>query len=115
MFDFYPLFIHLSKDIDLIPLSDDTVTRRINDMAKNIESEIISRLKQSSFYSLQIDDTTDVSNDGQLMCYVRYEFNNDFMKICYFQRLCQLGQLENKFLKPSMSTCKSMKLIGKNV
>jgi hypothetical protein len=48
--------VKLSKDIDLIPLSDDTVTRRINDMAKNIESEIISRIKGSSFYSLQIDN-----------------------------------------------------------
>jgi hypothetical protein len=39
----------LSKDIDLILLSDDTVTRRINDMAKNVESEFISRIKESSF------------------------------------------------------------------
>lgn len=76
----------LSKDIDLIPLSDDTVTRRINDMAKNVESELISRIKESSFYSLQIDETTDVSNDGQLICYVRYEFNNDIHEDMLFSK-----------------------------
>jgi hypothetical protein len=46
----------LSKYIDIIPLSDDTVTRRINDMAKNTESELINRIKGSSFYFLQIDN-----------------------------------------------------------
>jgi hypothetical protein len=66
----------LSKDIGLMPLSNDTATRRINDMANNAESELISRIKESLFYSLQIDETTNVSNDAQLICYIRYEFNN---------------------------------------
>jgi hypothetical protein len=76
----------LSKDIDLIALSDNTVTRLINDMAENIESEPISRIKESSFYSLQLDETTDVSNDGQLICYVRYEFNNDIREDMLFSK-----------------------------
>jgi hypothetical protein len=77
----------LSKDIHLIPLSDDTVTRRINDMAKNIESELINRIKESLFYSLQIDETTDVSNNGQLICYVRYEINNDIHEDMLFSKI----------------------------
>ena len=76
----------LSKDIDLIPLSDDTVTRRINDMANNVESQLISRIKESSFYSLQIDETTDVSNEAQLLCYIRYEFNNDIHEDMLFSK-----------------------------
>jgi hypothetical protein len=52
------------KYIDLIPLSNDTVGRRINDMAGNVESQLIERIKQSPYYALQIDETTDVTNDA---------------------------------------------------
>jgi hypothetical protein len=38
----------LLKDIDLIPLSNDTVSRRINDMAGNVESQLIERIKNTS-------------------------------------------------------------------
>jgi hypothetical protein len=74
------------SDIDLIALSDNTVTRRINDTAEIVESEVINRIKESSFYSLQIDKTTHVSNDGQLICYVRYEFNNDIHEDMLFPK-----------------------------
>jgi hypothetical protein len=37
----------LSKDIDLMPLSNDTVTCRINGMTSNVESELISRIIES--------------------------------------------------------------------
>jgi len=49
----------LSNDFNLIPLSAETVTRRINDMACNVESELISRVNESLFYSLQIDETSE--------------------------------------------------------
>jgi hypothetical protein len=42
----------LLKDIDLIPLSNDTVSRRINDMAGNAESQLIKRVKKSHYYAL---------------------------------------------------------------
>jgi hypothetical protein len=60
------------KDIDLIPLSNNTVSRRINDMADNVKSQLIERVKASPYYALQIDQTTDVAYEAQLICYVRY-------------------------------------------
>lgn len=105
----------LSKDIDLIPLSNDTVTRRINDMANNVESELISRIKESLFYSLQIDETTDVSSDAQLICYIRYEFNNAIHEDMLFSKTLPTHTTGEQILKFLMSTCKSMKLIGKYV
>jgi hypothetical protein len=38
----------LLKDIDLVPLSNDTVSRRINYMAGNAESQLIERVKNTS-------------------------------------------------------------------
>jgi hypothetical protein len=67
----------LLKDIDLIPLSNDTVGHRINDMAGNVESQLIERVKKSPYYALQIDEATDVINDANLMSYVRYVYDSN--------------------------------------
>ena len=37
------------KQIDLIPLSDNTVQRRIEEMASNVKDQLISRIKASNF------------------------------------------------------------------
>jgi hypothetical protein len=55
----------LLKDADLIPLSNDTVGRRINDMAGDVESQLIARVEKSPYCALQIDETTDVASDAQ--------------------------------------------------
>jgi hypothetical protein len=65
------------KDIDLIHLSNNTVSRRINDLADNVESQLIKRVKARPYYALKIDETTDVAYKAQLMCYVRYGHDNN--------------------------------------
>jgi hypothetical protein len=41
----------LLKDIDLIPLSNDTVSGRIKDMSGNAASQLIERVKKSPYYA----------------------------------------------------------------
>jgi hypothetical protein len=78
----------LQNYIDLIPLSKDTVGRRINDMAGNVESQLIERVKKSAHYALrlQIKETTDVTNDANLMCYLRYAHNSNVHEDILFCR-----------------------------
>ena len=52
-----------------IPLSNDTVKRR-QEMAENLEKQLVEKLKVSKF-SLQIDKTT-INNSVLLLAYVRY-------------------------------------------
>jgi hypothetical protein len=65
----------VTKNIDLIPLSNDTIGRRINDMAGYVESQLFERVKKSPYYTLQINETTDITYDANLMCYVRYAYD----------------------------------------
>ncbi|GBM22866.1 Zinc finger BED domain-containing protein 5 [Araneus ventricosus] len=44
-----------AKVIDTIPLSNDTISRRIGDLAENVKSTLISRIKSTKF-SLQMDE-----------------------------------------------------------
>ena len=53
-----------------IPLSNDTVKRRQDEIAENLEKQLVEKLKISKF-SLQIDETT-MNNSVLLLAYVRY-------------------------------------------
>ena len=66
----------------MIPLSQDTVRRRIDEMAENIENTLCSILKTKKF-SLQLDESTLPGNESLLLAYVRYveneKLNSEFL------------------------------------
>lgn len=65
-----------AKQIDSLSLSNNTVSRRISDMAANVKETLLLKIKKSNYFAIQIDETTDVTNMAQLICYVRYEDGN---------------------------------------
>ncbi|KAI4818337.1 hypothetical protein KUCAC02_011681 [Chaenocephalus aceratus] len=62
-----------AKQLHLVSLSNDTVSRRIVEMADDVKNTLIERIKSSSYYSIQLDETTDVADLANVMVYVRYE------------------------------------------
>ena len=61
-----------SQTMQQIPLSNDTIKSRINEMSVNIQSKVIAKTNSSTVFSLQLDESTDVSNLSQLLVYSRY-------------------------------------------
>ncbi|XP_076069694.1 zinc finger MYM-type protein 6-like [Oratosquilla oratoria] len=59
------------KKIAHVPLSASTVTRRIEEIAEDIETQLLERINTSQWYALQIDESTDIDN-AILLVYVRY-------------------------------------------
>ena len=57
-------------EISKIPLSNNTIQRRILDLSDNIEESVISKF-QNSLFALQIDESTDISNHAQLIAFIR--------------------------------------------
>ncbi|GFU41617.1 zinc finger MYM-type protein 6 [Trichonephila clavipes] len=69
-----------SADIDIckIPLSNDRIHRRIKDMSEIIEQNTAKTLANSNF-ALQVDETTDITGNAQLIAFVRFIHENDII------------------------------------
>lgn len=65
------------KEVETIPLSNNTVMRRIGEMSNWAENELVQRINKSTFFSLQLDDSTDIQGLSQLLVFIRYIWNNE--------------------------------------
>lgn len=72
-----------ASKIQLVPLSDNTVQRRIQECASNILDELVRRLRLCETFTIQLDESTDVANLSILLVFVRYvhagEFEEDLL------------------------------------
>ena len=75
-----------AKKLDMIPVSNNTVSCHTDAMSEVILATLVSRVKKSEFYSLQVDKSTDVANPANLLVYVRYLFEGNFNLTDVFMR-----------------------------
>ena len=75
------------EKIDMVPLSNNTVARRIQDLADDIQNELIFNLHLCDAYSLKLDESTDVAGLAVLLAFVRYNFEKSIeedLLLCNF-------------------------------
>uniref|UniRef100_A0A8C5A3P1 DUF4371 domain-containing protein n=1 Tax=Gadus morhua TaxID=8049 RepID=A0A8C5A3P1_GADMO len=73
------------NDIDInklktVPLSDTTIARRIDEMASDVRVQLIEKLRLADAFALQLDESTDVSKDAQLLAFVRFVDQNEMLE-----------------------------------
>lgn len=89
------------KKIQQVSLSNDTIRRRIDDMAADVCRQVCCEIKQSTLQaSLQLDESTDTALESQLIAFARYE---------------KEGKMKEEFLfcntLPTTTTAKDVKAI----
>nr|CAI5843314.1 unnamed protein product [Callosobruchus analis] len=55
-----------------LPLSNDTIGRRICELSDDVESQLLQDIRKSKWFAVLMDESIDVSNNAILLCYVRY-------------------------------------------
>ena len=73
--------------VEKTSLSSQTVARRVDDLAANIQNSLIERLGACQFYSLAIDESTDVCDTAQLAIFIRgvtkgFEVVEELLDLC---------------------------------
>ena len=62
------------KKIQRVSLSNDTIRRRIDDMAANVCQQVFSEIKQSTLQArIQLDESTDSALESHLIAFDRHE------------------------------------------
>ncbi|GFT41415.1 protein FAM200A [Trichonephila clavipes] len=62
---------NFAKELQSIPLSNDTVSRQIDDILKDVEQQPFGKLRDKLF-SIQLDEATDSNKDAHFIAYVRF-------------------------------------------
>ena len=60
------------KKILQVPLSARTVARQIEDMAEDIETQLLQLIVTSPWFAIQYDESNDIENKAMLLVFVRY-------------------------------------------
>ena len=63
----------------MVPFSNDTIKRRIQEISEDILQQAIAFVKRSRKFSLQLDKTTDIGNDIQLRYLDTYDYMEQFL------------------------------------
>ncbi|XP_060525290.1 protein FAM200A-like [Cylas formicarius] len=58
-----------AAEMSKIPLSNDTVSKRISDISNDQFQQLLMRLKDSSKFAIQLDESTDISKMAQLLLF----------------------------------------------
>ncbi|XP_047591129.1 SCAN domain-containing protein 3 isoform X1 [Lutra lutra] len=73
-----------AKKVAQVPLSNDTIARRIQELASDMEDQLVEQIKAAKYFSLQLDECRDVANMVILLVYVRFEHDDDIKEEFFF-------------------------------
>jgi hypothetical protein len=72
--------------IKAIPSSDNTIQKRIQDMASDIVDQAVEKISKSKQFSIQLDESTDNAGEAKLLAIVRVADSDDIMEHILFCR-----------------------------
>ncbi|VVC26491.1 Domain of unknown function DUF4371 [Cinara cedri] len=70
-----------ANNLNLISLS---IKKRIDSLSGNIKEQLLRRINECDYFSLQLDESTDITNKSILLCYVRYNYENTIFEDILF-------------------------------
>ena len=80
-----------TRKLDDISVSNDTVSRRMNEISLNIKEQVLDEIKKSPLFAIQLHESTEVSQFSQLLAFVRYVHEENFKEEFLFCKPLKLN------------------------
>jgi len=64
-----------------IPIFHNTINRRIEHMPEYIEEQVLQKSRDSPLFALQLDESTNIGGQAQLLVFIRIVSNEDIVEI----------------------------------
>ena len=77
------------KKVAHVPLLASAITRRIDEIAEDIEPQLLERINESPWYAIQVDESTDIDNKAIMHVLCDIFFRRMCMRRCYVHYYCQ--------------------------
>ena len=68
-----------TKKLKQIPLSNNTISKRIDEISNDVKAHLFARLKQT-YFAIQLNESTDIASQAQLLVYVRYCWSGEMVE-----------------------------------
>ncbi len=67
------------SELSKVPVSDNTISRRVDDLSNNV-SGILFEILQNNNFALQVDESTYITGKAQLLAFVWFENEGEIME-----------------------------------
>uniref|UniRef100_K7FPW1 Uncharacterized protein n=1 Tax=Pelodiscus sinensis TaxID=13735 RepID=K7FPW1_PELSI len=103
--------VESKKNLSEILLSDHSVKCHINELAKDLELQVVEAVLASPFFSIQCDDTTDVAQCCQLLVFVRLTNNGTVKEELLFSKELMTTSKASDFMKKTSDIFEKNRLL----
>lgn len=75
-----------ANKLKAVPLSNDTVRRRIEELSADIQSQLLDRLRSCEQFSIQLDESTDIASAAKLFWFANHGMGKFWRTFCSARR-----------------------------